>query len=308
MKKLPPLNALRAFEAAARHLSVTLAADELCVTAGAVSRKIKELEEFLDVTLFLRGHQQIALTRHGQTYARVASRVLSELRDATASLGKHAERKELRIRAYTTFAMRWLIPRLSDFHKRHPDVDVSVTTSLEDIDFTREDVDGAIRLGEGQWKGAHCYRLVPNVLIPVLNARLLRKEAPMVTPHDLRHYPLLHSLARPDDWADWLAAVGVRDVSPDGPVFQSSVLVYAAAAQGQGIAMAQRFLVEDDLRAGALQQAFPLELDRGHVTYYLLTPVHRPERPQMTAFREWILEQSVETLPKRWQAEVVRAE
>jgi LysR family glycine cleavage system transcriptional activator len=294
MEKLPPLNSLRAFEAAARHLSVTAAAEELFVTPGAVSRKVRQLEEFLGTPLFLRGHQQIALTRHGSEYFKSISRALNDVREATSRLGRRVQKQELRIRAYTTFAMRWLIPRLSDFHARHPEIEVSLTTSLEDVDFDREDIDGAIRLGDGLWRGANSHWLVPNLLCPVMSPRLPRPDAPLSVPEDLARYTLLHSLARADDWADWLASVGAAGVDARaGTMFQSSALAYAAAIQGQGIAMAQLFLVEEDLRTGELVKAFDFALDRGSFTYYLLTPSDRPERPQMAAFRQWILERSV---------------
>lgn len=294
MEKLPPLNSLRAFEAAARHLSVTAAAAELFVTPGAVSRKVRQLEEFVGTPLFLRGHQQIALTRHGSEYFKSISRALNDMREATSRLGRRVQKQELRIRAYTTFAMRWLIPRLSDFHARHPEIEVSLTTSLEDVDFDREDIDGAIRLGDGMWRGANSYWLVPNVLCPVMSPHLPRPDAPLGVPDDLSRYTLLHSLARADDWADWLASVGATDIDPRaGTMFQSSAMAYAAAIQRQGIAMAQLFLVEEDLRSGELVKAFDFLLDRASFTYYLLTPSDRPERPQMTAFRQWILERSV---------------
>jgi LysR family glycine cleavage system transcriptional activator len=293
MDKLPPLNALRAFEAAARHLSVTLAAEELFVTPGAVSRQVRQLEEFLATPLFLRGHQQIALTRHGAEYFKAISRSLNDMREATLRLGRRVQKQALRIRAYTTFSMRWLIPRLSDFHARHSEIEVSLTTSLEDVDFDREDIDGAIRLGDGLWRGAHSHWLAPNLLCPVMSPGLPRADAPLRSPGDLSHYTLLHSLARADDWAEWLTSVGALDVDARaGTMFQSSSLAYAAAIQRQGIAMAQLFLVEEDLRSGELVKAFDFVLDRGRFTYYLLTPSDRPEKPQMTAFRQWILERA----------------
>jgi LysR family glycine cleavage system transcriptional activator len=296
MEKLPPLNALKAFEAAARNLSVTQAAQELFVTPGAVSRQIRQLEEFVGTPLFLRGHQQIALTRHGTDYFKAISRALNDMREATSRLGRRAQKQELRIRAYTTFSMRWLIPRLPDFHARHPEVEVSLTASLEDVDFDREDIDGAIRLGDGTWRGASSYWLVPNLLCPVMSAKLLRPEAPLRTPADLANYPLLHSLARTEDWPDWLASVGERNVDARaGTMFQSSAMAYAAAAQGQGIAMAQLFLVEEDLRSGDLVRPFDFMLDLKRFTYYLLTPSDRPERAPMTAFRLWILERFAES-------------
>jgi LysR family transcriptional regulator, glycine cleavage system transcriptional activator len=166
MDRLPPLNALRAFEAAARHLSITLAADELHVTAGAVSRQIKGLEEVLGLPLFERGHREITLTRKGADYYRSISAALDLMRDATRKLTRTRQRKQLKIRAYTTFAMRWLIPRLSGFQAAHPDIEVLLKASLEPVDFRKEDIDGAIRLGDGRFAGAHSHRLVENILSP----------------------------------------------------------------------------------------------------------------------------------------------
>ncbi len=212
MDRLPPLNAIRAFEAAARHMSITLAADELHVTAGAVSRQIKSLEESLGVELFKRNHRQIALTRQGGDYYRAVTKAIDELRDATRRLKRRSPRKQqLKVRAYTTFAMRWLIPRLSGFHAQHPEIEVLLKASLEPVDFRKEDIDGAVRLGDGQWPGVTTCRLVDNILAPVASAALLKTGPKLKRASDLRHYTLLHSIARPDDWAYWLEAAGAGD-------------------------------------------------------------------------------------------------
>lgn len=291
MKKLPPLGALKAFEAAARHLSITLAADELNVTPGAVSRQVRQLENFLATPLFLRGHQQIVLTRQGAEYFRAIFRALNDVREATSSVGQRAKKQELRIRAYTTFSMHWLIPRLPDFHAKHPEIQVSLTTSLDEVDFDREDIDCAIRLGDGKWRGVHSYRLVSNILCPVMSPTLLDAGPALITPSDLSRYTLLHSMARPGDWAAWLASVGANDVDASaGMTFQSSVMAYASAIQGQGIAMSQRFLVEKNLYNGELVAPFDHVLDCGAFTYYLITASDRPESPQMAVFRQWMLE------------------
>src|SRR5262245_55138352 len=206
MDRLPPLNAIRAFEAAARHMSITLAADELHVTPGAVSRQIKALEDVLSLRLFERGHREITLTRQGAEYHRAVTRALDALREATRRLKRGRQRKQLKIRAYTTFAMRWLIPRLSGFHAAHPGIEVLLKASLEPVDFRKEDIDGAIRLGDGQWPGVRTHRLVANILAPVASPRLLKAGPRLKRPADLAHHTLLHSIARPDDWASWLEA------------------------------------------------------------------------------------------------------
>lgn len=293
MDRLPPLNAIRAFEAAARHMSITLAADELSVTPGAVSRQIKSLEETLGLQLLKRGHRQISLTRQGAEYYRAVARAIESLRDATRRLKRRSQRKQLKIRAYTTFAMRWLIPRLSEFHAAHPDVEVLLKASLEPVDFRKEDIDGAIRLGDGHWPGTRSLRLLDNILAPVASPELLKKGPKLKRPADLAHHTLLHTIARPDDWAYWLeAAGGASQLDPRaGMTYESSAMSYAAAIEGQGVAMAQLFLVEKDLEEGRLVMPFKKTLDMGDFTYYLLTPSHRDEPAHMKTFRLWMMEQ-----------------
>lgn len=293
MDRLPPLNAIRAFEAAARHLSVTLAADELSVTPGAVSRQIKSLESTLGLQLLKRSHRQIALTSYGSEYYRAITQALDALRNATRKLKRRSHRKQLKIRAYTTFAMRWLIPRLSSFHQAHPEIEVLLKASLEPVDFRKEDIDAAIRLGDGHWANANCYRLVSNVLAPVASPDLLASGPRLKRPADLAQHTLLHSIARLDDWMFWLESAGVdaRFDARAGMTYESSAMSYAAAIEGQGVAIAQLFLVENDLRNGRLVLPFKHTLDLGEYTYYLLTPDHKPESASMTTFRLWLLDQ-----------------
>jgi LysR family glycine cleavage system transcriptional activator len=293
MDRLPPLNAIRAFEAAARHLSITLAADELNVTPGAVSRQVKSLEDVLGLQLLKRGHRQIALTRQGSDYFKAITKSLEDLREATRKLKRRNQRKQLKIRAYTTFAMRWLIPRLSGFHAQHPEIEVLLKASTDPVDFRREDIDGAVRLGDGNWPGAHVYRLVSNVLAPVASPAALAAGTKLRRVADLKHHTLLHSMARPDDWGYWIeAAGGAAGLDPrDGMSYESSAMAYAAAIEGQGIAMAQLFLVASDLESGRLAMPFKKVLDMGDYTYYLLTPNHKEESQYMKTFRLWMLEQ-----------------
>lgn len=294
MDRLPPLNAVRAFEAVGRHLSMTVAAQELHVTPGAVSRQIQLLEEHLGTALLTRAHRQVTLTRQGKDFLRAASQAIDLLRAASVRVKQKGKRRQLKIRAYTTFAMRWLIPRLSSFHAAHPDLEVLLTASLDPVDFKREeDLDGAIRLGDGKWPGAVAHRLVANILVPVASPQLLKSGPALRKPADLARHTLLHSIARPDDWAYWLEEAGVagRVDAHSGMTYESSAFAYAAAVEGHGVAIAQRFLVEADLRAGTLVEPFGTRLDMGDYTYYLLTPRHRPERPEMKLFRLWLLEQ-----------------
>ncbi|RII77548.1 transcriptional regulator GcvA [Pseudomonas monteilii] len=292
--KLPPLNAVRAFEAVARHLSITLAADELNVTPGAVSRQIRTLEEFMEQPLFTRGHRQVSLTPAGEQYFNAVARLIEELRTATRHLKRPTKRRQIKVRAYTTFAMQWLIPRLASFHLENPKIEVLLTASLDPVDFQKEDLDAAIRLGAGDWPNCISYVLSDNLLAPVCSPALLATEPGLRSPADIAEYTMLHSIARPDDWAYWLEATGVigQVDATAGMIYQSSSMVYAAAIGGQGIAMAQLFLVGKELREGTLVRPFEQTVDRGAYTYYLLTPKHRPEREDVSIFRQWILEQA----------------
>lgn len=293
MEKLPPLNALRAFEATARHLSVTVASEELHVTPGAVSRHVKGLEETLGVQLFERGHRRVALTRAGLEYYREITRAMDLMRKATAKARRRSTRRQLRIRAYTTFAMRWLIPRLSSFHAAHPHIEVLLKASTEPVDFRKEDIDAAVRLGEGSWPGANSYRLVDNILAPVASPALAKAVPRLRRPADLAQHTLLHSIARPEDWQRWLDSAGVEHVldAHTSMFYESSAMAYAAAIEGQGVAIAQLFLVEKDVEEGRLVLPFRHQVDMGDHTYYLVTPKGREEPASLGTFRLWLLEQ-----------------
>ena len=290
MDSLPPLNAVRAFEVAGRRLSITLAAQELYVTPGAVSRQIRALEDDLGVQLLVRGHRQVTLTQAGEDYHRVVTKVMDMLSEATAQVSGRQKRTRLKVRAYTTFALRWLIPRLSSFHAANAEVEVLLTASLDPVDFRKDDIDGAIRIGDARWPAARAFRLMPNVLVPVCSPAVAEQVR---EPADLRSQVLLHSIARADDWSYWLASAGVDDRvdARSGMTYESSAMAYTAAIEGQGFAIAQRFLVESELAKGTLVQPFSQVVDMGDFTYYLVTPAGRRESVSMKTFREWLLAQ-----------------
>jgi LysR family glycine cleavage system transcriptional activator len=219
------------------------------------------------------------------------------MRMATERLKNEGKRNQLKVRAYTTFAMRWLIPRLSSFHAMHPEVEVVLTTSVEPVDFSKDDLDCAIRLGNGDWPGVNVRRLVSNIIVPVCSPQLLKSGPKLKTPADLRKFQLLHAIARPDDWKEWLTAAGIADGVDyrSGQAYESSAMVYTAAIAGHGVAIAQRFLVEDDLRSGTLVRPFPQSVDRDPFTYYLLTPLQRKESASMKIFLTWLLDQFTES-------------
>ena len=291
MEKLPPLNPLRAFETAGRLQSIRRAAEELAVTPGAVSRQVQSLEAYLGVRLFRREPREIVLTAEGEQYLAAVSAHLDGIREATEKVAGRRTIEILRVRAYTTFSMKWLIPRLGSFHDANKTTEVRLTTSNEAVDFDRENVDGAIRLGDGSWSGVEVDRLMPNELIPLCSPAF-RREHSLKSLDNLTGLPLLHSLVRPDDWRYWLEAAGVEAIDPyAGAKYASSTLAYQAALQGNGIMMSQKALFLEDLRTKRLVQPFKFTLDRGAFTYYFVYPRNRLRNPAFRRFREWLLEQ-----------------
>jgi LysR family glycine cleavage system transcriptional activator len=217
------------------------------------------------------------------------------IREATQKLTGPRNVEILRVRAYTTFAVKWLIPRLSSFHAENASTEVRLTTSVEAVDFARENVDGAIRLGDGRWSGLEVDRLIANELVPLCSP-VLRRQAGLKKVGDLAGQTLLHSLVRPDDWRYWLEAAGATGIDPyAGPKYASSTLAYQAALEGQGIMMAQKALFTEDLRARRLVQPFGPSLDRGEFTYYFVYPRNRLRNPAFRRFRAWLLAQTLES-------------
>jgi LysR family glycine cleavage system transcriptional activator len=289
MKPLPPLNPLKAFEAAGRHLSVTKAAEELFVTPAAVSRQVKVLEAFVGTALFARSPGGLQLTPAGARYLSDLAPLFAGLREATnAVMGGSHRRKVLKIRSPATFAVRWLIPRLASFHAAHPDIDVQLATSPAPLDFGREEIDAGVELGDGHWPRTRVQALVPNVLVPVVAPHRPGRKPPR-KPADLRDETLLHSMARPDDWQLWLQAARQGGINAwQGMKYETSLLAYQAAIEGHGVAIAQRALVERELADGRLLAPLAPELDRGSHTYWFVWPAGRPESAALKAFTRWL--------------------
>jgi LysR family glycine cleavage system transcriptional activator len=288
---LPPLNAVRVFEAAARHLSFTKAAEELHVTQAAVSHQVKALESYLGVKLFRRLNRALALTDEGQTYLPPVRRVFDQLYEATRRLTGGGGRAKLTISVLPSFAARWLVPRLGRFREAYPDIDVRLTPSVQLVDFTRDDVDVAIRYGKGRYPGLRADRLMTEEIFPVCSPALLRGPHPLKRPQDLKHQVLLHDeIGAHGDWRAWLLAAGVEGVDPTrGPVLTDSALVVQAAVAGQGVALARSALIQDDLASGRLVRPFELSL-RPEFAYYIVCPRATAEQPKIAAFRNWLLE------------------
>ncbi|GGE46158.1 LysR family transcriptional regulator [Primorskyibacter flagellatus] len=287
--KLPPLNALRSFEAAARLKSFTAAADELCVTPGAISRQIKNLETFLGLDLFERTAREAKLTTSGRQYLEISTLLFSQLHGATERLLSRGERRPLRIWSSMTFSMRWLVPRLSSYHAERSGPDVILTTSLKPVDFRSGDIDIAIRYGTGtEWPGCIAIPLVKTDLVPVCSPALAA-SGNFRSPADLAQSTLLHSLVRIEDWRRYLEAANVTSVDPySGMRFESSILAYSAAEQKLGFALGQRALVRDDLSAGRL--AAPIDFSmRANGGFFLIYPEDHDNPKELSEFRDWIV-------------------
>ncbi|KYK45802.1 transcriptional regulator [Bradyrhizobium liaoningense] len=289
--RLPSLNGLRAFEAAARHLSFTLAASELNVTQTAISHQIRRLEEELGIRLFIRQNRALALTPEARDYLPGVRAAFNDLRLATDRLLRKEDDKVLTVSTLASLAAKWLLPRLTDFQEQHPGIDVRITTSTSLVDFQRDNVDAAIRYGRGQWPGLRADWLMADELFPVCSPSLLRGDKPLRRPEDLRNHPLLHtSNANSDDWRLWLTAAGLpADIARHpGITFDMIFMTIQAAIDGIGVAMGRTSYVQDDIAKGRLVVPFKIALpaDAG---FYLVAPEGRREAPKLAAFRQWIV-------------------
>lgn len=287
-RRLPPLNALRVFEAAARLLSFTKAAEELHITPSAISHQIRGLEAYLGVRLFRRSSRALILTDEGQNYFPALRDAFDAMHEATGRLSARQAAGALNVSLLSSFAVRWLLPRLPRFQSIHPEIEVRLSTTVRMVDFRREDVDCAIRHGKGHWPGLAAHLLLTENLFPVCSPSLLSGPRPLKTPRDLANHPRLHILARPDDWRIWLTAVGITDIDPDkGPQFESSDMGLRAAAEGLGVVIASSTLVEDDLAKGRLASPFDFKLS-SESAYYFVAPEDRQDQPKIVAFRDWL--------------------
>lgn len=293
-RRLPPLNALRAFESAGRLESLTHAAAELNVTPAAVGHQVKALEHYFDQPLFERRYRAIALTDRGRILLAGLTDGFDRLSDTIESFNALEERRALMISCCTSFAARWLVPRLDDFRVLHPDIDVRLDATQRLVDFRREGFDLGIRFGPGNWEGLESDYLLDEEFIPVASPSLLAR-IPVTKPTDLAHHTLLHRDdspgPRPLDWAMWLQAADVDNVDPErGTRYSIESMAIQAAVDGHGIALVSNVLVEADLVAGRLVKLFDLGLPvGGDVAYYLAYRSDRLRHPRVAAFRDWIL-------------------
>jgi LysR family glycine cleavage system transcriptional activator len=287
---LPPLNALRVFDAAARHGSFTRAAADLHVTQTAVSHQMRLLESHLGVTLFVRLPRRLVLTTEGRAYAAELHRVFERIRAATAGLSAGPRREVLAVTALPSFAARWLVPRLGAFVGAEPHIDLRIIATERALDFSREPVDVGIRYGYGRYTGLRTEKLMDDECFPVCSPALLRRRPGLRTPADLRRHVLLHDDS-PDGWRRWLRAAGVVAGDPErGHIFTDASMMLQAAADGQGVAMGRKVLVAGDLAAGRLVRPFAKALPVEQA-YFLVTSEHAAELPRIKAFRGWLFDQ-----------------
>ena len=289
LRRLPPLNAVRAFDAVARNGSVTGAARELCVTQGAVSRHVTALESWLGAALFTRTQRGVTLTTKGAAYFRTINGALDQIDFATRQMQRSPEGNLLRLKLPPTFAIRWLVPRLAAFHALHPRIDVQITTSHETADFDREDIDACIHTERDMPSGPGFRRLFGELLLPVCSPRLLQRSPRLHKPRDLAKHQLLCSMNRPRDWPTWLAAAGAPEIDGNGGLkFENAALAYQAAIDELGVMIAQRALVDDDLASGRLVAPIALPVPTTGA-YYLAYPPNRQRSANVTAFEDWIV-------------------
>jgi LysR family glycine cleavage system transcriptional activator len=288
--RLPSLNGLRAFEAAARHLSFTQAASELNVTQTAISHQIRRLEEELGIRLFIRKNRALALTAQARDYLPGVRAAFNDLRLATDRLLRKDDDNVLTISTLASLAAKWLLPRLSSFQEAHPGIDVRITTSTSLVDFKGGDVDAAIRYGRGTWQGLRADWLMADEVFPVCSPALLSGKKPLRTAEDLREHVLLHTGANSDDWRQWLTAAGLpADLSRQrGITFDLALMTVQAAIDGIGVAMGRTSYVQDDIAKGRLVVPFDIALpaDAG---FYLVSPEGVAEPAKLKAFRQWLV-------------------
>jgi LysR family glycine cleavage system transcriptional activator len=298
-RRLPPLNALRAFEAAARHLSFTKAAEELGVTQAAVSHQVKGLEQSLAIRLFRRLNRTLVLTDAGRVYLPPLTRALDIMETATRDLQSRDARGPLKVSTLSSFATKWLLPRLPRFRAQHPEIDVLVSARNDPVDFEREDIDIGIRFGPGIYPGLHSELLLRDSKFPVCSPALLNGDRPLAVPADLKHHTLLQDavLGGMSDigWPEWLKIAGVDDVDGTrGPGFDDSSMVLGAAIAAQGVALTRASLARDDIAAGLLVKPFGPEVASQYSTYIVCRP-DSAEQPKNQAFREWLLSEAAAT-------------
>jgi LysR family transcriptional regulator, glycine cleavage system transcriptional activator len=293
MRSLPPLNALHTFEVAARHLSFQQAAEELDITPTAVSHQIKVLEDHLGVFLFRRRPRPLVLTEAGQLLYPAVNKSLDMMAAAIARLAKVSASTILTVSVTTVFAAKWLVPRLSEFQRTHPQIDLRLQTSNDVVDLHRQTVDLAIRYGKGDYHGLIVRKLMSDVFVPVCSPRLLHDQQPIAAPKDLEHHPLLHFEwvyfdTEAPSWSNWFRVAGLDTIDPNrGLTFNEESLAIQAAIAGQGVALCSNIHVADDVALGFLMQ--PLDLSLDGFNYSVVYLENHPKETLILKFLDWLV-------------------
>ncbi len=288
-RRLPPLNSLKAFEAAARNLSFTKAAEELFVTQAAISHQIKLLEEHLSMKLFMRRNRSLLLTEEGQSYYLDIKDIFVHLYEATERLLTRGAKGSISIALTPSFAIQWLIPRLSEFSALHPDIDVKIKAVDYDDNSLTDDVDVAIYYGLGNWQGVFTDKLYTEYLTPVCSPLLLTGDKGLTSLDDLVNHTLLHDMSR-NNWKEWIKVAQVKNVNVNqGPIFSHSSMVLQAAIHGQGIALGNSVLAKPEIESGRLVTPFN-EVLVSKNAFYLVCREAQVDSPKIVAFRNWLLD------------------
>jgi LysR family glycine cleavage system transcriptional activator len=286
--ELPPTSSLRAFSHAARALSFKRAAAELHLSSSALSRQIQALEEHLGVALFRRLNPGLELTDEGRRYLEVADGVLEKLRAAQQAFAP--QRRPLRVSALQSFSESWLVPRLAELERDHPEIPIELEATLRYADFTRDPVDVAIRFGRGPWEGVHSEPIVDLDVFPVCSPGLSAGDPPLREPADLAQHTLIHATQTPTAWPAWLRAAGVEGIEPRRHVRYDHVAIALSAAEsGQGVALSTPILCERRLHEGKLLRPFALSV-RSEETYHFVCREEDLGDRRITALRDWLVE------------------
>src|SRR5215469_16609564 len=294
VRRLPPLNALKAFEAVARSNSVTRAAEELSVTQGAVSQQVKTLEATLGVKLFNRERQRLKITPAGRDYLNVVREALDHIGAGTERLMQRQNAGVLTVSTSLDFAAKWLVHRLARFAAAHPGIDLRVSATMHTVDFAREDIDVAVRHGDGNWPGLEATRLCAEQIFAICSPKLLAGRNRLQWPADVLKWPLLRLVDQSKAWERWFALAGV--VAPEqlpGPVLNRASILIDAAIDGQGIALARTTLAAWDVVSGRLVRPFDLSW-RPADTYWIVCPKATAKVAKIAAFRQWLLAEAAD--------------
>ena len=289
---LPSLTALQFFDAAVRHMSFTHGARELNVTQSAVSRQIRQLEEYVGRPLFRRVKQRLVLTEPGEAYSVAVRELLDQAEAATLQVMAYGgSGGVLTVAVLPTFGSRWLMPKLADFTARHPDIQLDLMTQVRPFEFAGSGIDVAIHFGSEVWPGAVCHRLMGEVVVPVASPALLAARPSPARPEDVGRFTLLQHVTRPQAWQEWLRACGVEDLDGRvGPRFEQFHMVIQAAIAGVGLALLPQFLIQEELASGRLVVAIDRPVTSEYA-YYLVYPERKADSQRVVLFRDWLLGQ-----------------